>query len=313
MDDPEHPAPAGLGNKADKFFQPLIEACFHVGVPLGLVGKIDNPGFSFDVIHGQEAPVAAVHTIIPVIAHDKTMAGGDDNRAEVIPYRVIIAVIPVLGINLGVVVDLVAFINGLTVDGHLFVFYLDLLAFQGDHPLDKILGKLVWVFENNDVVALDVTAWKNRFLEGELGVGVDELVDKEEITDEKGRLHGSRGNLESLDNKGHDKKDEDRRLGNQLKIFANEAFISLLLFFFHSAPLSEPPNIAKKQNFIKSITLRGKHLRFRDDHGGLQCHERAWAKGEATIDHCRDTYVVQASLDWSREVGGINVSKIRVL
>ena len=125
------------------------------GVPLGLVGEIDDPGPALDVVEGQEAPVAAVGAVVAIVAHGEAMAGRDDDRAEVVADEIVVMIGVVPGIDLGVVVDLVGLVEGLVVDEDLLVLDLDLLAFEADDPLDEVLVQLPGVLEDDDVVPLD--------------------------------------------------------------------------------------------------------------------------------------------------------------
>src|SRR5665647_1952881 len=90
VDDFEHAAPTGLGEKADEFPEPVADSCLLPGVPFGLVGEVDDPGPALDVVERQESPVAAIGAVVAIVPHGEALAGGDDDRAEVVANQVVV-------------------------------------------------------------------------------------------------------------------------------------------------------------------------------------------------------------------------------
>jgi len=232
-DEAEHPSPSGFGKEAHDFLQPLRDARPLISIPISPIGKVDNPRFALDVASGQKTPVPAIHAVIAVVAHDKALARGDDNGTKVIPDRIVVMVILVPRVDLRIVVDFIFLDDRLVIDVDLFVPDLNLLSFDGDDPLDKIFGQILGVFEDDDIMAPKIATGQENFFNIGVRGSIGQLVDEKEISDEKSWFHRASGDLEGLDNKGHDKEDEDGCLGDELKIFPKDTLFTRLFLFFH--------------------------------------------------------------------------------
>ena len=105
--------------------------------PLFVFSPIDIKRLSFDVGERESSPVPTVITVVPIISEDETMAGRYLERAEVVADRIVIVIVVVLGEHLGIVMDLIGFLERLSIDENLFVLNLDRFALERHDALDK--------------------------------------------------------------------------------------------------------------------------------------------------------------------------------
>ena len=200
-------------------------------------GPIDEHGAADDILAGNESPEPAVKALGAVVSHGEDFALGDDEVAvddvvgEIVgPARGDLIV--GAGRNGGKVVSigvegvlLVAVIGGHTGVGLILsdsvevddaVAKTDMVAGNADGALDEEEVGFTGFEEDDDVAAADVA------IEGEGGPfggwGKGDAVDKDVIADEKRLHHRGRGDLEVLEDEGHDKESDgedgaDRREG----------------------------------------------------------------------------------------------------
>lgn len=207
------------------------------------------------------------------------MAGGNHDRTKIIANRIIIMVIFIPRENLGIVVDFVIFGDGLVVDINLFVPDFDLLSFEGDHPLDKILGQVLRVLENDDVVPPDVPMGKEDFFQAELRLSVSQLVDEQKIPNEEGGLHRAGGNLEGLNDKSHDKKDKYGRLSDELKVLSKNTFFARSFLLRHQSPRQGKATITERGNSVQAHPGSRKQQILSEEPGRpvlLECRDKGW-------------------------------------
>jgi len=130
----------------------------------------------------------------------------------------------------------VGVVDGLAVDEELLVPDLHRVAPHRDDPLDEVLRFVLGVDEDGDVAAPGLADGDDRVAQvGELDP-VAELVHQDVIADLEGRLHGARGDLEGLDDKGADEggdqDGDDDRLGvlpdlRGFRVRGHDAFVFL--------------------------------------------------------------------------------------
>ena len=191
----------------------------------GLERPVDEEGAAYDVLAWDEAPVAAIKAFGAVVAHGEDFAGGDDEVAVldvagefVGPAGGDVAV--VVGGDGGkvVAVGIEGVLGIVVVDGHAGVWLvlrdavevddavaeMDSVAGDADGALDEEEIRLAGLEEDDDVAALDVA------IEGEGrplgGRGEGDAVDEDVVADEEGVDHRGRGDLEVLEDEGHDEE-----------------------------------------------------------------------------------------------------------
>jgi hypothetical protein len=191
----------------------------------GLEGPVDEEGAAYDVLARDEAPVAAVETFGAVVAHGEDFAGRD---GEITVLNVAREFVTPAGGDVAVVVgrngwEVVAVrIEGVlgivVVDGHACVGLVlcdtvevddavaevDAVAGNADGAFDEEEIRLAGLEEDDDVAALDVA------IEGEgrpfRGRGEGDAVDEDVVADEESLDHAGRGDLEVLEDEGHDEE-----------------------------------------------------------------------------------------------------------
>jgi len=236
MDDPKDSLPTGLGDEIHEFRQPVLDAGFQIGIPFRAIGKINHPRTAFYVFHRQKSPIAAVRAVVPIIPHDKAVTGRNDDGSVVIPDKIVITVVLVFGINLVVAVNLVILGNRAAVDMDLLILDLDFFAFLGNDSFYEVFIQFIGVFEHEDIVALEFLSGKYFFFPSINSIGVCKFVYQQKISDQQRRFHAPGGDLKGLNHKGHDEENEDRRFGDQLKIFTKNTFFPFLFFIGHFYP-----------------------------------------------------------------------------
>jgi hypothetical protein len=88
---------------------------------------------------------------------------------------------------------------------------LSRIARQRHRPLDEVPLRVHRILEDEDVSAPYLAIGQEPRQEPAAVRGEDELVDEQTVAHEKGPLHGGRGDLEGLDQKGPDEQSEDDR------------------------------------------------------------------------------------------------------
>lgn len=186
---------------------------------------VDEEGAAYDVLAWDEAPVAAIEAFGAVVAHGEDFAGGDDEVAVLNVAGELVApaggyVAVVVGWDGGkvVAVGIEGVLGIVVVDGHAgvglvlcdavevddAVAEVDAVAGDADGALDEEEIRLAGLEEDDDVAALDVA------IEGEgcplSGRGEGDAVDEDVVADEEGVDHRGRGDLEVLEDEGHDEE-----------------------------------------------------------------------------------------------------------
>lgn len=191
----------------------------------GLERPVDEEGSAYDVLTWDEAPVAAIETFGAVVAHGEDFAGGNDEVAVlnvawefVAPAGGDVAI--VVGGDGGkvVAVGIEGVLGIVVVDGHAgvglvlrdavevddAVAHVDAVAGDADGAFDEEEIRLAGFEEDDDVAAADVA------IEGEGrplgGRGEGDAVDEDVVADEESLDHRGRGDLEVLEDEGHDEE-----------------------------------------------------------------------------------------------------------
>ncbi len=186
---------------------------------------VDEEGAAYDVLARDEAPVAAVEAFGTVVAHGEDFAGGDDEVAVLNVAGKLIApaggdVAVVVGGDGGkvVAVGIEGVLRVVVVGGHAgvglvlcdaveiddAVAEVDAVAGNADGALDEEEIRLAGLEEDDDVAALDVAIEGERRPFG--GWGEGDAVDQDVVTDEESLHHRGRGDLEVLEDEGHDEE-----------------------------------------------------------------------------------------------------------
>jgi hypothetical protein len=191
----------------------------------GLERPVDEEGSAYDVFARDEAPVAAIEAFGAVVAHGEDLAGRDDEIAVlnvagefVSPAGGDVAI--VVGGDGGkvVAVGIEGVLGIVVVDGHTSVGLvlcdavevndavaeMNSVAGDADGALDEEEIRLAGLEKNDDIAALDIA------IEGEGrplgGRGEGDAVDEDVVADEESLDHRGRGDLEVLEDEGHDEE-----------------------------------------------------------------------------------------------------------
>lgn len=171
-------------------------------------GQPDEHGLALDVVHGHEAPLAAVGAVVAVVAHDHQVVLGDH----------------ILPIGIGAVrrkLDEVMHIAQEFIHigdfvlpfacrsmNYFFSVDIDILSIgayfvpgQTNHPFNEVFALIFWKQEYHDVAALGIRELEKPFLGKWDAQAIDELVHKEMVADQEARHHGGRRYLEGLEYK----------------------------------------------------------------------------------------------------------------
>ena len=100
------------------------------------------------------------------------------------------------------------------------------------NPLDKILGGILRIFKNNDIVPLGIYHGDPGSPAQGVFHAIAKFVDQDVIADHQGGNHRTGGDLESLHHKGSDKKCEQQGDHNCLDIFSHHGFFHDLAGIF---------------------------------------------------------------------------------
>ena len=201
----------------------------------GFKGPVDEHGTAYDVFAGNKAPVTTVERFGAVIAHGEDLAGRDDEVAvldvvgEIVgPACGDLALFGETGGDGGkvVAVGLVGVLGIVVYGGHAgvglvlsdavevddTVAEVEVVTGDGDGALDEVeVGRLgVGLEEDDDVAAMDWAVEDEGSPFG--GRGQGDAVYEDVVADEEGLLHGGGGDLEVLEDEGHD-EEADREDG----------------------------------------------------------------------------------------------------
>jgi hypothetical protein len=264
LDEMQRARPAGLRKEVNEDVtdegDSLIEGLLVDLVGGGFEGPVDEQGAAYDVLAWDEAPVAAVEGLGTVVAHGEDLAGGN---YEVAVYDVFGEFVGPAGGdltlfhgawgNIGEVVAVglegvlgVAVVDGLAGLGLVLgnavevddaVAEVDVVAGDADGALDEeqVGGLGLGLEEDDDVAAVDVAVEGKGcpFGGGREGDSIDEDV----VADEQGADHRGRGDLEVLEDEGHDEEGDgedgaDGGHGLQKGLMLFGLFLCLLHFDF---------------------------------------------------------------------------------
>ena len=195
----------------------------------GAIRPVNEERFTDDVVPGNKSPIPAVETVIAIVPHRKIPPGrynqfvaldvplnlprpfryhrravqGIADRREGIVQGVI---------TRGGIVHHVRLIQQFPVDVDVLVDQLQMVAWQTDDPLHKVLMIGIGIFENNDVAAFQGPV-RQKFLVPRARSAENELVYQQMVADQKRAFHGRGRNLECLHHKTGAKQRQNH--GNQ--------------------------------------------------------------------------------------------------
>jgi hypothetical protein len=116
-------------------------------------------------------------------------------------------------------------LHGLVINVDLFIADLDCIACYGNDPLYEIFLWVFREFEYHDIPPLGVLDGDKSDVQERNLYTVYELIYQDMIPDQKGRLHGTRGDLEGLYDKGADKEGKDDGDEDRLSIFPKDILL----------------------------------------------------------------------------------------
>ncbi len=116
---------------------------------------------------------------------------------------------------------------------NLFVTHLNNISFNADDPLDKILAGVLGKFKDDDISAFWFCYRNNRGLQKWNLDTVNKFIDQNVVPDQKGLLHGTRGDFKRLNDKRTDKQGQKDGHKDRFNIFPKTAlFFGADVFFF---------------------------------------------------------------------------------
>jgi hypothetical protein len=202
-------------------------------VPIALPqGKVDQQRATDDVFAGNEAPVAAVFAVVAVIAEDEVVSGWDD---EISVVDELAHANPPAGVDgwVGVLepgkvvakvighrpaVDGVGLIETEPIDEDMACTEADVIPGDSDDSFDKVDAGLDGEVKDDDVSAVNGRCGEEERVRR---VGGNFFIDKEEVADHEGGLHGAGGDAKGLngkcDDEDRDDDDGDQRLDRRKK------------------------------------------------------------------------------------------------
>lgn len=187
-------------------------------------GPVDDKCFSQDCILIHIPPEPTVITVVPIIPHDKIIVWGNGDRTEIVPL------VHRWRQNVRIEMPAMVRLQQFAIYIHFFVPDLYDIPRQTDHTLDKILARIHRIFKDDDVPSFRLTDGDDRFVDKWQLNAIYEFVHQNMITDQQGRFHGTRRDLECLDHKRPDKKRKDDGDDYRLYIFAKLALPCVLRF-----------------------------------------------------------------------------------
>ena len=177
------------------------------GVLLRVPGPVDEEGPALDLVALDEAPVAAVLAVVPVVAHHEVGVRRHLHRRALADAEALLPLPP------RVVDRAAARLRGLAVHVDLLVLDVEVLAADRDDPLDEVARLVHRVLEDDDVAPL-----RSR-------EPVDELVDQDVVAHQEGRDHRAGGDLERLDDERPDEQREQHRDEDRLGVLAEDGLL----------------------------------------------------------------------------------------
>ncbi len=166
-------------------------------------------------------------------------------------------------------------LHGLVVNVNFFVADLDFIARHGNDPFYKIFLGVFRKFEYHDIPLSGVLDRDKGEVQKWNLHPVNKFIYQDMIPNQKGRLHGTRGNFKRLYDKGADKKGKDDGDEDRLSIFPQDVLFSLdgtlgqaIFLQFNGLPFFKPKLVScltslfKKYGWaIKPFSLLRDHFR----------------------------------------------------
>jgi hypothetical protein len=188
-----------------------------------------NEGLSDHRSERHESPVSAIIAVVPVVSHDKEMAFGHDNRAE-------------MGVGLVrrrvhtmfVIEFLAVYIDGPS-------YHFNAVTRESDDPFDEILAWIHRIDENDNIIPFGFFNGNQRLSDERDFDSIDKFVHQYMVSHQKGRFHGSGGDLERLYNKSPYEESKDNRDNCSLYVFSEYALF-LQVVLAGSAFQEDPPS-----------------------------------------------------------------------
>jgi hypothetical protein len=196
---------------------------------------INNEGLPLDEVHRDEAPVSAILAIVPIVSHDEIVTVWNGHGAE---GAIFARGVPNLK---GVPVFPIRVIEQDSVNGDVSSIDLNILSRQTDYSLYVIFVFSLRIDKDDDVTPFRILDGDQRLSQERDLNAVNELVDKDVVSDQEGRLHRSRGNLKGLDDKGANEQGEKNSDNNGFSPLPYGAFF-----------LSSPCRFLICQDFLQS-------------------------------------------------------------
>ena len=170
---------------------------------LGVPGKINDKGLTFDVFDRYKPPKATIMALIPIISHNKKMPLWDFYRAEIISRANLSRKDP------GIRILNIGFLKGGPVYKDLFIPDLDDIAWKPDDPFDKVQLGIFRKDKDNHFFPLGLFPFDPDLSRKGVTHPIDKFVYQDMIPYKKGGNHRARGNLKGLDKKGTDEKGQN--------------------------------------------------------------------------------------------------------
>src|SRR2546423_5139671 len=121
----------------------------------------------------------------------------------------------------------VRLVQRFSIDVHILIDELQMIPWQTDDALHEVLVVLKGILENNDVATLE-RAVRQQFFVPRTTATENEFIDQEMVADQKGSLHGSGGNLESLNNEAGAEESENHGDEQGLEILRKGGLVASL-------------------------------------------------------------------------------------
>ena len=187
----------------DQMAQPIPSYARIIPVP----GPVNHKRFSLYLRQIHKFPEPAIITVVAIVSHDKQRMGRDRDRAEIVsrPY----CSWDDVGIRMGPVFVF----HGFVVQEYLFIPDFKNISFNANNPFDEILFWIFGELEYDHILPFRIRDRNYCFIQKRYLYAVDEFVHEDVVSYQKGWLHGTRGNLKCLHDKGPDKQGQND--GNQ--------------------------------------------------------------------------------------------------
>jgi hypothetical protein len=184
---------------------------------LCIPGPVQHEGIALDRIQVYKSPVTAVSAVVPIVTHHEQRIFRYNYGPVIIAGRG--------GIYIRITVNAIAIVKELSVDKHLFVFYLYPVPLYTDNPFYVILFRVAGILEDHNISSGRLLDWNENTAGKRVPDAVDEFVDQDMIPDQQGRDHRTGRYFEGLDNKGPDEEGKKQGNENGLYILSQYRFL----------------------------------------------------------------------------------------